>query len=213
MDNAGQARDDANPGLKYLFAGIMAVAAFICLCLKLFGYLKWSQAILAVIAAPFVFIGLCYLLIAVAKCIGFCARSGVGAGLLVWLGFCLVLELYRVEMQSEALSSLVMSARNLLSFVVHIPLCILGFVSQETGMAQMNQWQVPYTYSLYNAFTFFWGVPIFILFAILVVVQGLFVNSKGKPTLVGKAAGAAAIGAAAGAAAGYAARKVYRGKN
>jgi len=198
---------------KGINKGFMIVVALICLVLKLFGLIKWSHLIFATIASPFILVGLAYALCGLLKVIEFCLRPGISGFLFKYLIFCLVLELYRVEVHSEFLTTLAMGCRGFLSWIIHIPLCILGFVDQETAMAQTNQFVIPYTYSLYNVFTFMWGIPFFIAFVVINAIASIFVGPKGKPTLIGKVTAGAVVGTAAGAAAGYVLRRARRCEN
>jgi len=202
-DNTGN--EDYRFWRKIYFAVVLVVG----LVAKLCGWIVWSHLIFAIISVPLTFPLVCWLLYALIKVIAWCCQPGPRKFILYYLSICALLELYRVETHSEALSGLATGAKTLLSFIVHIPLAIIGVVSQEDAEAVFNPPPPEeYTYNIWNIFNFAWGIPFFVCYFCLQAFISLFYY-KGKSTLVGKVA----VGAAVGTVVHHVTKKVLNGRS
>jgi len=201
-DNTGN--EDYRFWRKIYFAVVLVVG----LVAKLCGWIVWSHLIFAIISVPLTFPLVCWLLYISIKAIAWCCRPGPRKFILYYLSICALLELYRVETHSEALTSVAMGTRTLLCFLASIIPCILGIISQRDAMIFASTPPADYSFSVWNIFNFAWGIPFFVCYFCLQAFISLFYY-KGKSTLVGKVA----VGAAVGTVVHHVTKKALNGRN
>lgn len=200
--------DKTNESYYFWRRIFLAVIVAVGLVAKLCGWIVWSHLIFAIISVPLTFPLFCWVLLHVIKAVAWCFQPGPRKFILYYLSICALLELYRVETHSEALTSVALGTKTLLCFLASIIPCVLGFLSQEDAMAFASTPPADYSFSFWNIINFAWGIPFFVVYFCIQAVASLFYY-KGKPTLVTKVA----VGTAVGTVVHHVAKKALNGRS